>query len=197
MSVNVNDIDRDTAMAILSRHVTGETLLRHSLTVEAAMRHLAARFGGDPGEWGVVGLLHDVDFEKYPEEHCAHVRELLGGEGLPEAWLRAIESHGWGIVTDVRPETAMEKALYAVDELTGLVAATAVMRPSKSVLDLEVKSVMKKWKTPAFAAGCDRAVIARGAEMLGLEVSELVGETIAGMRAAADSLGLAGNPVGA
>jgi len=197
MSVNVNDIDRDAVLEVLSKHVTGETLLRHSVTVEAAMRHLAVRYGGDPEEWGAVGLLHDVDFEKYPEEHCSHVRGLLEGEGLPEAWLRAIESHGFGIVTDVRPETDMEKALYAVDELTGLVAATAIMRPSKSVLDLEVKSVMKKWKTPAFAAGCDREVIAQGAEMLGLEVNELVGETIAGMRAAADAIGLAGNPVGA
>ncbi len=187
-------IDRQRARAILAKHVGGETLLRHSETVEAAMRHLAARYGGDPDEWGAVGLLHDIDFERYPHEHCAHVRELLGAEGLPESWLRAIESHGYGIVNQVKPETDMEKALYAVDELTGLVAATAVMRPSRSVLDLEPKSVMKKWKTPAFAAGCDRNVIARGAEMLGLEVGELVAETIAGMRKAAEALGLAGTP---
>jgi len=188
---------RDGLMAILKEHVTGDTLLRHSLTVEAAMRHLAGRFGGDPDEWAGIGLLHDIDFERYPGEHCAHVRELLGGAGLPDRWLRAIESHGYGIVNDIRPETECERALYAVDELTGLVAATAVMRPSKSVLDLETKSVMKKWKTPAFAAGCNREVIARGAEMLGLGIDELIAETIAGMRKAADSIGLAGNPGGA
>lgn len=185
-------MDRDAALALLRQHVSSESLIRHALTVEAVMRYFAAHYGGDADYWGIVGLLHDIDFERYPDQHCRMVRALLEPHGYPEEVLRAIESHGFGIMNDVEPQHVMEKALYATDELTGLIAATALMRPSRSVLSLEVSSVKKKWKQKGFAAGVDRQLIEKGAEMLGMDIDTLISHTILGMRTAAEAIGLKG-----
>ncbi len=185
-------LGRDQAVSILGEWVAGETLLRHSITVEAVMRHFAKVLGGDPDEWGLIGLLHDIDFERYPDEHCFHTREILAGR-VPDHWIRAIESHGWKIVNDVRPETPCEKVLYTIDELTGLISATALMRPSKSLSDLEVKSVKKKWKAAGFAVGVNRDVIQSGAGLFGMELDAVIGTTIDGMRTVASEIGLDGS----
>jgi putative nucleotidyltransferase with HDIG domain len=185
--------NREEAWKVLCENVKAENLRRHALAVEAVMRQVARRRGEDEEEWGLIGLVHDVDYERFPNEHCSRAPEILRERGWPESHIRAVVSHGWGICSDVRPESDLEKALYAVDELTGLVAAAALVRPSKSVLDLTVKSVKKKWKDKAFAAGVDRTVIERGAEMLGVELSELIGDAIEGMRTVAKEVGLKGN----
>jgi len=183
---------REEALALLQEFNQSEILIRHALAVEAAMRRLAGRFGGDADEWGVIGLIHDVDFERFPDEHCRKAREILADRGWPEAYIRAVLSHGWGICSDVEPVSDMEKALYAIDELTGLVAAAALVRPTRSVMDLTAKSVMKKWNNARFAAGVNRGVIEKGAAMLGMELAALIDEVIAGMRTVADEIGLAG-----
>ena len=183
---------REEALGVLRQHVKAEHLIRHALTVEAVMRHFAQVYGEDSEKWGVIGLLHDIDFEKYPEQHCQKVRELLTPHGYPEDYLHAIESHGYGLVSDVEPVETMEKALFAADELTGLIAATALMRPSRSILDLEVGSVKKKWKQKGFAAGVNREVVSQGAAMLGLTIEELIAHTITGMQAVAEEIGLKG-----
>jgi predicted hydrolase (HD superfamily) len=184
---------RDEALVLLQEFNQSEILIRHALAVEAVMRHLAGRFGGDADEWGVVGLIHDVDFERFPDQHLRKAREILADRGWPEKYIRAVLSHGWGICSDVEPVSDMEKALYAIDELTGLVAATALVRPTRSVMDLTSKSVMKKWNNARFAAGVNRGVIEKGAAMLGMELADLIDEVIAGMRAVADEIGLAGD----
>jgi putative nucleotidyltransferase with HDIG domain len=183
---------REEAMEILKTHVKADHLIRHALTVEAVMRYFAEMYGEDVEKWGIIGLLHDIDFEKYPEQHCQKVREMLSPYGFPEEYMRAIESHGYGIVSDVEPTERMEKVLFATDELTGLIAATALMRPSRSILDLEVSSVKKKWKQKGFAAGVDREVVKKGAEMLGIDLDELIGHTIKGMRTVAEEIGMKG-----
>ncbi len=183
---------REEAWALLTQYIQGETLRRHVLTVEGVMRHFARKFNENEDEWGIIGLLHDLDFELYPDQHCVKVREILESHGFHEDFIHAVVSHGYGICVDVAPETNAEKVLYTIDELTGLVYAAAIMRPSKSVLDLEVKSVKKKFKTPAFAANVNRAVISAGAERLGLPLDEIIEETILGMREIADQIGLAG-----
>lgn len=183
---------RDEAWQLLTEHTHSEALRRHALAVEAVMRYLAGKTGADLDEWGVIGLVHDLDYEQHPDEHCAHTPVILRAAGWPESYVRAVLSHGWGLCTDVEPVTDLEKYLYAIDELTGLVAAAALVRPSKSLLDLEPKSVKKKFKEKAFAAGVDRAVIERGAQMLGVDTSELIADTIAGMRTVAAEIGLAG-----
>ena len=157
------------------------------------MRHFAALFGEDEEKWGIVGLIHDLDYERYPDQHCLKVKEILTAEGWPEDYIHAVQSHGWGICCDVEPVERMEKVLYTIDELTGLITAAALVRPSKSLLDLEVKSVKKKWKDKAFAAGVNRQVIQKGAELLGMELDEIIKETIAGMREVAAEIGLQGN----
>ncbi|NLJ33460.1 MAG: HDIG domain-containing protein [Firmicutes bacterium] len=185
---------REDAYALLTRYMKNENLLKHSLAVEAVMTHFAEKLDPENREkWRVIGLVHDLDYEMYPEEHCKKVREILTEENWPEDYIRAIESHGWNICTDVKPVETMEKVLYTIDELTGLIVATVLMRPSKSILDLKVKSLRKKWKQKSFAAGVNREVIAAGAEMLGMELNEIFAETIAGMQKAAQELGLEGN----
>lgn len=185
--------DRETALLVLHKHVKQESLLRHALTVEAVMRHFAKIYCEEETEkWAVIGLLHDIDFEKFPEQHCHKVRELLEPEGYPEDYMHAIESHGYGLVNDVEPKHVMENTLYATDELTGLIAATALMRPSKSIRDLEVGSVKKKWKQKGFAANVNRDVILDGAARLGLALDELIDLTITGMLTVAEEIGLAG-----
>jgi len=184
--------DREEAWRILKENVPNQNLQRHALAVEAVMRHIAKKRGQDEEMWGVIGLVHDVDYERYPEEHCARAPEILRGHGWPEEYIRAVVAHGWGICSDVEPRTDLEKTLYAVDELTGLVTAAALVRPSKSVLDLPAKSVRKKWKDKAFAAGVNRAVIEKGAEMLGVDLAELIADTIEGMASVAEEIGLKG-----
>jgi putative nucleotidyltransferase with HDIG domain len=168
-----------------------EALWKHALSVEAVMRHFAEKAGEDPDIWGIIGLVHDIDYEMYPHEHCVKVRPILEEAGWPEEYIRAVQSHGWGLCVDVEPITALEKTLYAVDELTGFITACALVRPSKSVNDLEVKSVKKKWKVPAFAAGVDRSVVEKGAEKMGLSLDDLINETIFAMRKVAPEIGLA------
>jgi predicted hydrolase (HD superfamily) len=184
---------REEAWKLLVEYVPSDSLQRHALSVEAVMRHLARQHGEDEDKWGLVGMAHDIDYEKFPEQHCVKAREILEQHGWPEACVRAVLSHGWGICSDVEPLSLMEKTLFAIDELTGLVSAAALVRPSRSVLDLPVKSVMKKWKDRSFAAGVDRAVIEKGAAMLGVELPALTESTIEGMRTAAEAIGLKGN----
>jgi len=185
--------DREEAMALLRKHNQNEALIKHALAVEAVMGHFAEKFGEDPEKWRVIGLIHDLDYEKHPDQHCLKTREMLEEEGWPEDYIRSVQSHGWKICTDVEPVETMEKVLYAIDELTGLIVATVLMRPSKSILDLNTKSVKKKWKQKGFAAGVDRGIIEEGAGLLGMEVTELIDETIQGMQKAADELDLRGD----
>lgn len=184
---------REAAMALLREFNTNDRLIKHALAVEAVMRHLARKLGHDEERWGSIGLVHDVDYERYPDSHCSMAEQILTERGWTEEDIHAVLSHGWGICTDVEPLHEMEKALYAVDELTGLITAVVLVRPSKSLADLKVKSVKKKWKDRGFAAGADREIIERGAEMLGMEIADLIAETIEGMKTAASELGLDGS----
>jgi putative nucleotidyltransferase with HDIG domain len=179
---------REQAEALFREHNESESLYRHALAVEAVMRHFARKYGEDEDKWGTIGLIHDLDWEKWPEEHCRKTEELLKEAGWPEDWIRAVMSHGWGLVTEVEPVYVMEKVLYTIDELTGLIHATALMRPT-GISDLTPKSVKKKWKDKSFSAGVNREVIDKGAAMLGLERTELIEETIAGMQSVAEELG--------
>ena len=181
---------RETAFELLKKYNKNESLIKHALAVEGVMRYFARKRGEDEDMWGIIGLIHDLDYEQYPEEHCRKTEKILRAEQWPEAYIRAVISHGWGICTDVKPESDLEKVLYAIDELTGLVVTTALVRPSKSVMDLKPKSVKKKWKDKRFAAGVNRDIIDKGAEMLGMEVSELISDTIMGMREVAEEIGL-------
>ncbi len=178
------------ALALFREFNESESLLKHAYSVEGVMRYVARKAGEDGEKWGIIGLVHDLDYERFPDQHCGKSKEILQERGWPEEYVRAVESHGWGLCSDVEPLTLLEKTLYAVDELTGLVTAAALVRPSKSVTDLEVKSVMKKWKDKAFAAGVNRSVIEKGAELLGVELRDLVDDTILGMRAVSDKIGL-------
>jgi putative nucleotidyltransferase with HDIG domain len=185
---------RDEAFSLLRQYNQNEALIKHALAVEAVMRYCARKRGQDAEQWGVIGLVHDLDYEQFPEQHCHRSGQILREHGWPEEHIRAVMSHGWGMCTDVEPATDLEKTLYAMDELTGLVAATALVRPSKSVLDMTPKSVKKKWKEKSFAAGVNREVIEKGAAMLGVELNQLIEDAIAGMREAAEEIGLKGDP---
>ena len=178
-------LTRDEAWELLQEYNKEPFHLRHGETVEGVMRYLAQELGyGDEVDfWGNVGLLHDLDFELWPEQHCTKVQEIMIGKGLDERLIHAVASHGYGICCDVEPEHEMEKVLFAVDELTGLIGATALMRPSKSVKDMEVKSVKKKFKDKGFAAGCSRDIIRTGAERLGWDLDQLIAYTLDGMKA--------------
>jgi len=184
---------REEAFDLLKKYNQTESLIKHALAVEGVMRYMARKRNADEEKWGVVGLIHDLDYEQFPDQHCKKTEEILRANDWPEEDIRAVVSHGWGICSDVKPESEMEKVLYAIDELTGLVVTTALVRPSKSVMDLKTKSVKKKWKDKRFAAGVDRSIIENGAEMLGLEIPELITDTIAGMQAVAEEIGLKGN----
>jgi len=180
----------DEAVSLFKEFNHSESLLKHAYSVEGVMRYIARKMGEDEEKWGIVGLVHDLDYERFPEQHCKKAREILSERGWPEEYICAVVSHGWGICSDVEPQTNMEKTLYAIDELTGLITAAALVRPSKSVADLEAKSVMKKWKDKSFAAGVNRSVIEKGAGMLGVELRELITDTIMGMREVAGKIGL-------
>ncbi len=179
-----SNIKRDEAFELLRKYNSEKFHIQHGLTVEGVMRWYANDLGyvDDAEFWGIVGLLHDIDFEKYPEAHCIKAPELLREAGVGEDMIRAICSHGYDLTVDIKPEHEMEKVLYATDELTGLIGAAALMRPSKSVMDMEVKSLKKKYKDKKFAAGCSRDVIEKGAEMLGWELPTLWEKTIEAMR---------------
>ncbi len=183
---------REEAYNLLTEYNKSESLIKHALAVEGVMRYLARRRGEDEEKWGIIGLIHDLDYEQFPEEHCRKTGEILRKKSWPEEYIRAAVSHGWGICSDVEPKTELEKALYAIDELTGLVVTTALVRPSKSVLDVKTKSVKKKWNDKRFAAGVDRSIIEKGAGMLGIELSDLITDTIAGMQEVAEEIGLKG-----
>ena len=180
----VSSITREKAFALLQEYNKEAFHIQHALTVEGVMRWFAKELGyGEEEEyWGIVGLLHDIDFELYPEQHCTKAPELLKNGGVDGSMIHAVCSHGYGICCDVAPEHEMEKVLFAVDELTGLVGAAAKMRPSKSVMDMEVSSLKKKFKDKKFAAGCSRDVIKTGAERLGWTLEELMEKTIMAMR---------------
>ena len=184
---------RAAALELLQEFNKNDSLVKHALTVESVMRHFAGLLGEDEEKWGIIGLLHDIDYEMYPEQHCIKAKEILTERGWPEEYIHAVLSHGWKLCSDVEPTAKMEKVLYTIDELTGLIAATAIMRPSRSILDMEVKSVKKKWKQKSFAAGVNREVIEEGAALLGMEMDTIIGETINGMKKAAEEIGLKGS----
>lgn len=177
-------ITREEAWELLTEYNKEPFHLKHAVTVEGVMRYFANELGfsDEVDFWGIVGLLHDLDFEQFPDEHCIKSQEIMRERGIDERIIRATASHGYGMTVDIEPQHTMEKILYATDELTGLIGAVAIMRPSKSVSDLELKSVKKKYKTLNFAAGCSREVIGKGAEMLGWELDDLISRTILAMR---------------
>jgi putative nucleotidyltransferase with HDIG domain len=191
--MNSNAPKRDDALALLKQYNQNESLIKHALAVESVMRYIARKRNEDEEKWGVIGLIHDLDYEQYPEQHCKKTEEILRENNWPEEYIRAVVSHGYGICTDVEPRSGLEKVLYAIDELTGLVVTTALVRPSKSVMDVTAKSVKKKWKDKRFAAGVDRSIIEKGAQMLGMDLTELITDTIMGMRDVAEEIGLKGS----
>lgn len=181
---------REEAFSLLQEFNTNQSLIHHALAVEGVMRFIARKHGEDEDKWGIIGLIHDLDYEKFPEQHCVKIKEILEERGWPEEYVRAAISHGWGICTDIEPKSLLEKTLFAIDELTGLITACVLVRPSKSVMDLTVKSVRKKWKQKGFAAGANRKIIEDGAVMLGIEISDLISDAIMGMRDVGEEIGL-------
>ena len=190
--MNASIPSREQAYELLTRYNQNDGLIKHALAVEGVMRYMARKYDEDEEKWGVIGLVHDLDYEKFPDQHCQKTEVILRENNWPEEYIRAVVSHGWSICTNVKPETELEKVLFTIDELTGLVTAAALVRPSKSVLDMKAKSVKKKWKSKRFAAGVNREIIQAGVEMLGLELGELITDTIMGMREVAVQIGLAG-----
>ncbi len=188
--------NREQALAIFRQYNDSEALEKHALAVEGVMRHFAGLFQDPNTElWGVIGLLHDLDYGRFPHEHCTKSAELLRSHDIDEVIIRAVVSHGYGICSEVEPRSDLEKVLYTIDELTGLINAAALMRPTKSVLDMELKSLKKKFKTPSFAAGGDREIIRKGAEMIGMELDDVLSKSLAGMQSVAAVLGLDGSAV--
>ena len=182
-------VTREEAEKLFRKYNESESLYHHALSVEAVMREAAERYGEDPDFWGIVGFLHDIDWEKFPEEHCRKAPELLAEINAPDELVHAVCSHGYGMVTDVKPEKMMEKMLFTVDELTGLITATALMRPEK-MKGISVKSIKKKWKDKSFAAGVNREVITKGTEMLSMETQDVIQLAIDGMTKIAPEIGL-------
>ena len=184
-----SQITREQAFALLKKYNAESFHIRHALTVEGVMRWYAREqgYGQEEEYWGITGLLHDIDFEQYPDQHCRKAPELLREGGVGEDMIRSVCSHGYGLCSDIEPEHQMEKVLFATDELTGLIGAAALMRPSKSVMDMEVKSLKKKFKDKRFAAGCSREVITRGAELLGWDLDTLMDRTLTAMKEMAQS----------
>lgn len=180
----MSNMTRNEAWELLKEYNKDKFHLKHGLTVEGVMKYFAKKlgYGNETEFWGIVGLLHDLDLERFPEEHCIKEQEIMRERGIDERIIHATASHGYNLTVDIKPEHEMEKVLYAVDELTGLIGAVAIMRPSKSVQDLELKSVKKKFKNAKFAAGCSREVIENGAEMLGWSLDDLIEQTILAMR---------------
>jgi predicted hydrolase (HD superfamily) len=185
---------RQEALELLHQYNESDSLRKHAYAVEGVMHYIARKRGEDEEKWGIVGLIHDLDYERFPDQHCQKTGEILREKGWPEEYIRGAVSHGWGICSDVTPQTDLEKFLYTIDELTGLVVTTALIRPSKSVLDVQVKSVKNKWKDKRFAAGVDRSIIEKGAQMLQIGLDDLIDDTIKGMQEVAEAIGLKGHP---
>ena len=183
---------RQEAFELLKNYNKTDSLIKHALAVEAVMKYMAQKAGEDIEKWGIIGLIHDLDYEMFPEIHCKKTEGILTENNWHPEYIRAVLSHGWGILTDIEPITKLEKTIYAMDELTGLVATSALVRPSKSVLDMEAKSVKKKWNDKRFAAGVNREVIENGAKLLGVTLDELITDCIMGMRTVAEDIGLKG-----
>jgi predicted hydrolase (HD superfamily) len=183
---------RNSALELFKQYNKTESLYKHALSVEGVMRYMAGKNKEDEEKWGIIGLIHDLDYEMYPDQHCTMTQKVLRENRWPEEYIRAVVSHGWGIVSDVEPSTLLEKTLFAMDELTGLVTTSALVRPSKSVMDMEARSVRKKWNDKKFAAGVDRSVIEKGAQMLGVSIDDLITDCIMGMRSVAGEIGLKG-----
>lgn len=175
-------MNREQAWALLTKYNEGDFLLRHGITVEHVLGWYAQELGYDKEYWSIVGLLHDLDYEKWPDEHCIKSQELMREAGVDESIIRSTASHCWGHTVDIKPEHEMEKVLFAIDELTGLIGAAALMRPSKSTTDMELKSLKKKFKDKKFAAGCSRDVIQKGADLLGWEMDKLLDMTLRAMQ---------------
>ncbi len=182
--------DRSDALNLLKEHNSNTALINHALAVEATMRHFAKKYNQDEEKWGIIGLIHDLDYEKYPALHCQKSKEMLEEHNWPPEYIRAVLSHGWEICTDVKPETDLEKTLYTVDELTGLIAAVALVRPSKSIMDVTLKSVKKKWNQKSFAAGANREIIEKGAAMMEIEINLLIEDVILAMQKVSKEIGL-------
>jgi predicted hydrolase (HD superfamily) len=183
---------RQEAFELLKSYNKTDSLIKHALAVEAVMIYMAQKAGEEADKWGIIGLIHDLDYEMFPEVHCKKTEEILIENNWPPEYIRAVLSHGCGLATDVEPLTKLEKTIYAIDELTGLVATSALVRPSKSVLDMEAKSVKKKWNEKRFAAGVNRTVIENGAKLLDVTLDELITDCIMGMRLVAEEIGLKG-----
>lgn len=181
---------REEVLEILKKYTKNKNLIKHGLAVEGVMRQFAKINSEDEEYWGNVGLLHDVDYEMYPDEHCKKCVEILKNENVADDMIRSIQSHGYGICTDVKPELFMEKVIYTIDELTGLVIATALMKPSKKLDEVDLESVKKKWKSKGFAAGVDRELIQKGADMLGLDLDYIIEQTLIGMKSVSNELEL-------
>ncbi|MBN2852905.1 MAG: hydrolase [Clostridia bacterium] len=181
---------RESALQLLKEYNKSDALLKHAYAVEGVMKHFALKFNEDIMKWGIIGLIHDLDYEMYPAEHCVKTEEIMKEHHYPQEYIHAVISHGYGLCVDVEPVLFMEKVLYTIDELTGLIAATALMRPSRSVNDLEAKSVIKKFKQSSFAAGVNREVIIKGCEMIDMDLNDVITECITGMRKVADIIGL-------
>ncbi|HZK24588.1 MAG TPA: hydrolase [Oscillospiraceae bacterium] len=184
---------REATYNLLTEYNKSDSLIKHALTVEGVMVHFAELFNEDQEKWGIIGLIHDLDYEMYPEQHCQKTEEILRANNWPEDYIHAVISHGWKLCTEVEPQERMEKVLYTIDELTGLITATALMRPSKSIFDTNLKSVKKKWKQKSFAAGVNREVVEEGAKLLGMELDDVMMETLKGMQKVGESIGLQGN----
>ncbi len=185
-------ISREEALALLQEYNKSDSLVKHGMAVEGVMKHFAELLNEDVEYWGIIGLLHDLDYEQYPDEHCVKVVEILKERGIGEDVIRSIVSHGYGICSEVKPEHIMEKVLYTIDELTGLINASVLMRPTKDIKELEFKSLNKKFKTASFASGVDREVILKGCELLDMEFKYVAEETVKGMVKVAKDLGLDG-----
>jgi predicted hydrolase (HD superfamily) len=183
---------RPEAFELLKKYNKSESLIKHALAVEAVMRHFAVLYNEDPEKWGIIGLIHDLDYEKYADRHCQMTEKILEDKGWPPDYIRSVLSHAWGICSDIEPVQPMEKVLYTIDELTGLIVACVLVRPSRSIMDLQLKSVKKKWNVKQFAAGANREVIEKGAQMLGKDIDYIIQETIKGMQKVAEELGLKG-----
>jgi predicted hydrolase (HD superfamily) len=183
---------REDAFNLLSQYTQTESLVKHAHADEGVMRYMAGKRGEDEEKWGIIGLIHDLDYDRYPEQHCTKTAEILRQHNWPADYIRAVVSHGWGICSEEEPVLEMEKVLYAIDELTGLVTTSALVRPSRSVMDMDAKSVKKKWKDKRFAAGVDRSIIEKGCAMLGMELTDLITDVIMGMRDVAERIDLKG-----
>ncbi|TRX70241.1 HD domain-containing protein [Carboxylicivirga sp. M1479] len=184
--------NRKQALDLFLSYNKTDSLYRHALAVEAVMRHFARLNKEDEDKWGIIGLMHDLDYEMYPDEHCIKTKAILQEANWPDDYIRAILSHAWGICTDIEPKETMEKVLYACDELTGLVTTATLVRPDKSIHSLTIKSLKKRWKDKRFAAKVDRNIISKGADLLNMPIEQLMEETIKGMQGIADDLGLSG-----